>query len=216
MILSCILLLQPGFTQSLLVSSSSEVNLRLEILIFLQGTLNCYFKLFLMPHKTYKPANSQSSSAALTGYFHCTFYFFSPNVMKQFLLVSFNLSHLLSIQREQISSFSFFPDDSGTSLYNSIHALFILSVFFGVMECSYGTKPLIGYISFPREATFASVTFDAWCYSSGASCGGWTWCAADPQAGHGAIHPHQPQHCKWNNVVQHVLLIASREGVGQS
>lgn len=155
-----------------------------------------------MPHKPCRPADSQSSSAALTGYFQCTFYFFSPNVMKQFLLVSFKLSHLLSIQREQVSSFSFFPDDSGTSLYNSLHALFILSLSFGVMECSYVTKPLIRFILYSREATFASLTFDAWCYSSGASCGGWTWCAADPQAGHGAIHPHQPQHCKYENTVK--------------
>lgn len=81
--------------------------------------------------------------------------------MKQFLLVSFKLSRLLSIQREQVSSFSFFPDDSGTSLYNSLHALFILSLSFGVKECSYVTTPLIRFILFPREATFASLTFDA-------------------------------------------------------
>lgn len=67
MILSFVLL-QSGFT-SLLVSSSNEVKLT-------SVTVNCYFKLFFMQHKTCRPANSQASSSTLTSYFQCTFYFY--------------------------------------------------------------------------------------------------------------------------------------------
>lgn len=169
--------------------------------MFLQGSLNCYFKLFVMPHETCRPADSQSSSAALTCYFQCSFYFYSQIGLNSFCLCPLSSPISCPVRENMVPCLIF---SLMTQVYtrNSIHTSYILSLSFGVMKCSYVTKLLIGFISFYREGAFASVSFDAWRYSSGASCVGWTWCAAGPQAGHGTIHPHQPQHCKYEYTVK--------------
>lgn len=75
------------------------------------------------------------------------------NLITKFLLVSTKLSGLLPSQREPFSSFDFVPDDSG----NGIHTYpYHISDFW-----SDETKLLIGFISFYRQGTCASVGFDA-------------------------------------------------------
>lgn len=53
----------------------------------------------------------------LHDFFYFYFPFLFPNVFTQVLFVSFKLSH----QREDVSSFDIVPEDSGMSLYSSIH-----------------------------------------------------------------------------------------------
>lgn len=145
------------------------------------------------------------------------FLFLFPNVIKQFLLVYFKLSHLLSSQRQHVSSFNFFPDDSGKSLYNIIHTSCILLLSFGVMECSCFWSDVFlftGRGRLRRSVLMPDITHLELLVVVG----------PDVQQ----VHKQDTERyiltnlnivnmsIQLNNVLQYILLIASMKGVGQS
>lgn len=123
MILSCVLLLQPGST-SLLVSSSTEVK-QWSATVIRDSDLSVNWTVTFNSFSCHiKPVAQQTVKALLLLWlviFHVLF----------ILIPKCNevvFACLLSTQREHASSVNVFPDDSGASLYNSIHTLFVLSL----------------------------------------------------------------------------------------